>query len=68
MKAKISIYLVLLIVTLTARVTIAGAQAKPDIPDAQPKPNILMIMGDDIGYWNLSIYNQGMMGYRTPNI
>ena len=28
----------------------------------------LMIMGDDIGYWNLSTYNQGMMGYRTPNI
>jgi arylsulfatase A-like enzyme len=31
-------------------------------------PNILVIMGDDIGYWNLSTYNQGMMGYRTPNI
>ena len=25
-------------------------------------------MDDDIGYWNLSTYNQGMMGYRTPNI
>src|SRR6266852_3833322 len=35
---------------------------------AQAKPNILVIMGDDIGYWNLSTYNQGMMGYRTPNI
>ena len=23
---------------------------------------------DDIGYWNLSAYNQGMMGYKTPNI
>jgi arylsulfatase len=32
------------------------------------KPNILVIMGDDIGYWNLSAYNQGMMGYETPNI
>ena len=32
------------------------------------KPNILIIWGDDIGYWNLSAYNQGMMGYRTPNI
>ena len=36
--------------------------------EAQTKPNILVIMGDDIGYWNLSTYNQGMMGYRTPNI
>jgi arylsulfatase A-like enzyme len=34
----------------------------------QKKPNILIIWGDDIGYWNLSAYNQGMMGYRTPNI
>jgi len=34
----------------------------------QKKPNILIIWGDDIGYWNVSAYNQGMMGYRTPNI
>ena len=32
------------------------------------KPNILVIMGDDIGYWNLSFLNHGMMGYATPNI
>ena len=30
--------------------------------------NFLMIWGDDIGYWNISAYNQGMMGYETPNI
>ncbi|MBK7564487.1 MAG: IS630 family transposase [Propionivibrio sp.] len=35
---------------------------------AQKKPNILVIWGDDIGYWNVSAYNQGMMGYKTPNI
>src|ERR1700685_72652 len=34
----------------------------------QPKPNILVIMADDIGYWNISAYNRGMMGYHTPNI
>lgn len=32
------------------------------------KPNILILWGDDIGYWNISAYNQGMMGYKTPNI
>ena len=32
------------------------------------RPNILVIMGDDIGLWNISAYNRGMMGYRTPNI
>jgi arylsulfatase A-like enzyme len=35
---------------------------------AQTKPNILVIWGDDIGYSNISINNQGMMGYQTPNI
>jgi arylsulfatase len=32
------------------------------------KPNILVIWGDDIGGFNISAYNQGEMGYRTPNI
>ena len=32
------------------------------------KPNILVIMGDDIGWFNISAYNDGMMGYKTPNI
>jgi arylsulfatase A-like enzyme len=32
------------------------------------KPNILFIMGDDIGWFNVSAYNMGVMGYRTPNI
>lgn len=32
------------------------------------KPNILVIWGDDIGWSNPSIYNMGMMGYKTPNI
>jgi arylsulfatase len=32
------------------------------------KPNILIIWGDDIGYWNISHYSKGMMGYETPNI
>jgi arylsulfatase len=35
---------------------------------AADKPNILVIWGDDIGQFNVSAYNLGMMGYRTPNI
>ncbi len=34
----------------------------------QKKPNILVIWGDDIGTWNISHNNRGMMGYKTPNI
>jgi arylsulfatase len=35
---------------------------------SQDKPNILVIFGDDVGWFNISAYNDGMMGYRTPNI
>ncbi|NTW44654.1 MAG: arylsulfatase [Anaerolineaceae bacterium] len=34
----------------------------------EKKPNILIIWGDDIGQFNVSAYNMGMMGYKTPNI
>jgi len=52
-----------MIALICAAVLCASAAA-----DAASKPNILIIWGDDIGYWNISAYNQGMMGYRTPNI
>ncbi len=55
------------IVPAAARTTaseVAAAQAA----QSGKKPNILMIMGDDIGWWNPSIYNRGMMGFETPNI
>ena len=35
---------------------------------AADKPNIVVIWGDDIGWFNISAYNNGMMGYKTPNI
>jgi arylsulfatase len=54
-----------LIVSVTAiGLRLPNAQAQP----AAKKPNILVIMGDDIGWFNPSSYNSGMMGYRTPNI
>ena len=44
--------------------TLAGLSAHA----ADKKPNIVVIWGDDIGTWNISHNNRGMMGYRTPNI
>jgi arylsulfatase len=38
------------------------------VAHAADKPNILIIWGDDIGPYNVSAYNMGRMGYRTPNI
>jgi arylsulfatase A-like enzyme len=35
---------------------------------ASQKPNILILWGDDIGWWNISYNSRGQMGYRTPNI
>ena len=32
------------------------------------KPNILVIMGDDIGWFNVGAYHQGMMSGKTPNL
>ena len=48
----------------------AAAPAKTAAPAAGngKKPNILVIWGDDIGTWNISHNNRGMMGYSTPNI
>src|SRR5258708_3046586 len=46
----------------------ATTYAMPARAQQQQKPNILVIMADDIGYWNISAYNRGMMGYHTPNI
>ena len=41
---------------------------KQPVGAIQSKPNILVIWGDDIGVHNVSAYNHGIMGYRTPNI
>ena len=48
-------------------VHVAQAQQQP-AGSSGSKPNILFIMGDDIGWYNVSAYNMGVMGYRTPNI
>jgi arylsulfatase len=49
-----------ILVALTWVASLAAAQEK--------KPNILVIWGDDIGWYNISAYNMGVMGYKTPNI
>jgi arylsulfatase A-like enzyme len=49
-------------VLLATSAFLTGAQAQ------EKKPNILVIWGDDIGGFNIGAYNQGMMGYKTPNI
>jgi len=49
-------------------VTSAQAQQPAATPPSGKQPNILVIMTDDVGIWNISAYHRGMMGGRTPNI
>jgi len=53
-----------LIVSILALAVFGSAFAA----QAQDKPNVLVIWGDDIGRTNISAYSRGMMGYKTPNI
>ncbi|MBX3539591.1 MAG: arylsulfatase [Chelatococcus sp.] len=46
----------------------AAAQAPSPAPSAPVQPNILVIMGDDVGWFNIGAYHQGMMSGRTPNL
>jgi len=70
MRIRISLLLV-----LSVAITSGLQGQKPAKKTAEPttaktpgKPNILVIWGDDIGLWNVSAYNLGQMGYKTPNI
>jgi arylsulfatase A-like enzyme len=70
---------ILLGTTTVAAASVLGSATATKVAQAQQpapattsgggrKPNILMIMGDDIGWFNVSAYNMGIMRYRTPNI
>src|SRR5690349_6358089 len=51
-----------------APVQVAQAQAQQPATPAGQRPNIVFIMGDDIGMWNIGAYHRGMMAGRTPNL
>jgi len=53
---------------LVAALVAASVASSPASAQQQARPNIIMIMGDDIGWNNIGVYNQGMMAGRTPNL
>ena len=53
---------------LLAGVSIVMGPVVPASAQQQQKPNILVIMGDDIGMWNIGAYHRGLMAGRTPNL
>ncbi len=44
------------------------AVSAPATAQQQQRPNIVVIMGDDIGMWNIGAYHRGLMAGRTPNL
>jgi arylsulfatase A-like enzyme len=58
-----SIWLGLLVSSAAVMAAVAPASAQ-----LQQKPNIVVIMGDDIGMWNIGAYHRGLMAGKTPNL
>jgi len=56
------------VLVLATVFSILGLAVAPTSFAQQKKPNIVVIMSDDVGIWNISAYHRGMMGGRTPNI
>jgi arylsulfatase A-like enzyme len=52
---------------LATAATLAAVSSVQAQGQAQ-KPNIVVIMGDDIGMWNIGAYHRGLMAGRTPNL
>src|SRR5262245_41636368 len=53
---------------LWASLALAAIAGVPAAAQQPQRPNIVMIMGDDIGIWNIGAYHRGMMAGRTPNL
>jgi arylsulfatase A-like enzyme len=56
------------LVVILALAMLAAVAWPATAQETSKKPNILVIWGDDVGIWNISANNLGMMGYKTPNI
>ncbi|HEX4045364.1 MAG TPA: arylsulfatase [Gammaproteobacteria bacterium] len=48
--------------------TTTSTDAAPATADSTAKPNIIVIMGDDVGWFNIGAYHQGIMAGKTPNL
>ena len=55
-------------ILITASFLAPVALSEPLAAQTSPKPNILFIMGDDIGWFNIGAYHRGMTAGQTPNL
>jgi arylsulfatase len=68
MKHTVTKLLACAIGVLTTFAALLGAAAQAQAQAQAKKPNILFIMGDDIGWFNIGAYHQGIMSGKTPNL
>jgi arylsulfatase A-like enzyme len=60
--------MVRIVLTSAAMLMVLGLTLPPTASSEDKKPNILVIMGDDIGWYNIGAYNRGIMSGKTPNL
>jgi arylsulfatase A-like enzyme len=56
------------ILVFAALLVAVGIATRLPASAAEKQPNVLVIMGDDIGMWNIGAYHRGLMAGRTPNL
>src|SRR5438876_5702345 len=56
------------IFVLAVAIALIATFSASNIFAQEKKPNIVVIMGDDIGMWNIGAYHRGMMAGKTPNL
>jgi arylsulfatase A-like enzyme len=68
--AKYKLPQIVLATLVVGAAVVAGANtiAQTQTQTTPLKPNIIVIMGDDVGWFNIGAYNQGMMAGKTPNL
>ena len=57
-----------IVLVAAALLLVLGSAVSPPASAEDKKPNILVIMGDDVGWFNIGAYHQGMMSGKTPNL
>jgi hypothetical protein len=55
-------------IVISAFLVVLGLAAAPPVSAQEKKPNILVIMGDDVGWFNIGAYDRGIMSGKTPNL
>ena len=57
-----------IVVVVATLFVVLGLAVPSPVLAQEKKPNILVIMGDDVGWFNVGAYHRGIMSGKTPNL